>query len=854
MFSLSELVSLEQHENRSKLLKPWWEVFMDYTVVLMLMTSVLASTVQLSRDKVVCIPLNTLASVNSSYNPSDSLASRLPAHIAPDDGQNLHLTPSGRRTHLVYHQYVYVSQVCSHEILPWSSRFFPYVALLLSLMLVASGSFWLHFPRTSACIEHFLAILAKCCESPWTSQALTHTARQENLQDKQVPQKSLHGHLRGESNPSRPFLKQSDSPTPPSPCPSSHSIDSTVTVRLTSSSAPFPSHSPPCPRQGISLDKSDGEEARALFERVKRFRSHCESSDVIYKVYLAQTIFKLLMVTLILSYIGPLLSAFSFTHICHPEVQPLVGYATFQCIHVLSSLLHKLLLTYLTLLGLYGLLNFYTLSWILYNSLREYPFDLLKETKSQRDMPELRNDLAFLLHMLDQYDPLLVQHLSVFLCPDSESNLLDTHLEGHWGKDKLRDLTTSDHRGRTCLQLVALPQLPPALFTLSHLQVLKLELITDARFTVQVSDMTSLRELHLYQCTAIVEPSALRVLQERLEVLSIVFAHSSEIPSWVVSLRSLHELHLSGRLGRSWPLRSLRNLLHLRALVIHGMLQQLPGVLHEVAGSLVRLEVSNEDAKLLGVSSLKQMVELTELQLRGCQLERLPSSLQALNKLQALDIHNNRLRTLGELSHLAHLNCLSCLRLSNNHIGALPACIDELKGLAVLDLCNNQLLNIPLPLFSLCNLQKLLLAGNLLERLPAEVKALQQLTELDISRNRLQRLPSELFTNCMKLCLLNVSHNSLRSLPVGISSLNRLCKFDLRNNSLCELPAELGRCSGLRGGGLLVEYCIFLSLPPRARDFLSNSCCLGSNESDLDDFPHVSPSQWRFSSAMESQI
>uniref|UniRef100_A0A665WLH4 LRRC8 pannexin-like TM region domain-containing protein n=1 Tax=Echeneis naucrates TaxID=173247 RepID=A0A665WLH4_ECHNA len=40
MFSLSELAPLNQHQNRSKLLKPWWEVFMDYLVVLMLMTSI----------------------------------------------------------------------------------------------------------------------------------------------------------------------------------------------------------------------------------------------------------------------------------------------------------------------------------------------------------------------------------------------------------------------------------------------------------------------------------------------------------------------------------------------------------------------------------------------------------------------------------------------------------------------------------------------------------------------------------------------------------------------------------------------------------------------------------------------
>ena len=81
---------------------------------------------------------------------------------------------------------------------------------------------------------------------------------------------------------------------------------------------------------------------------------------------MAQTIFKLLMVTLILSYTIPLLSNLSFTHTCRPEEQDLVGYASFDCIHVLSSLLRKLLVAYLALLGLYGLLSVYTLIWILH--------------------------------------------------------------------------------------------------------------------------------------------------------------------------------------------------------------------------------------------------------------------------------------------------------------------------------------------------------------------------------------------------------------------------------------------------------------------------------------------------------
>lgn len=126
----------------------------------------------------------------------------------------------------------------------------------------------------------------------------------------------------------------------------------------------------------------------------------------------------------------------------------------------------------------------------LFRTLRQYSF---QETGSLRDVPDLRNDLAFLLHMLDQYDPLLAQRLSVFLSPVSENRLLEKNLDRCWGEEKLHALTSVDAEGYSKLQLVALLHLPPALFTLSQLHILKLELITDARFTAQVANMTSLR-------------------------------------------------------------------------------------------------------------------------------------------------------------------------------------------------------------------------------------------------------------------------------------------------------------------------------------------------------------------------
>ncbi|KAM4717094.1 volume-regulated anion channel subunit LRRC8D [Anableps anableps] len=885
MFSLSELAPLDQHQNTCKLLKPWWEVFMDYLVVLMLMTSVLACTEQLSRDRVVCIPselpFNASTSVHdpSAGNDAALAYSKPPLHIRHSIGSNLQSPAQGRRTHLVYQQYIYVSQVCYHEALPLCSRFFPYMALLQSLVLVASGSFWLHFPHTSSRIEQFLSILAKCCESPWTSQALSQAAHQENIQDlerqpRQAPSSaacfSIVPNCKErssiDSGTDSPLLKRSTHP--PSPCPSTLSSNSTVSsvslgseVHLCSSK---PSVKVERPRQIMSLDKSDGEQARALFERVRKFRSHCESSTVIYKVYLTQTIFKLLMVMLIMSYTIPFLSSLSFNHICHPGERTLVGYATFECVHVLSSLLHKLLVAYLIFLGIYALLNFYTLSWIFHSCLRKYSFHSPKELWSLKDIPDLMNDLAFLIHMLDRYDPLLVQRLSAFLSPVSESRLLEQSLERHWGEEKLHAVTSMDPDGCTTLQLVALPRLPPALFTLSQLQALKLELITDARFTSQVANMSSLRELHLYHCFPTVDPSGLAVLQERLEVLHITFAQASQIPNWVLSLRNLHELHLSGRLssegsiGRGWALGSLRQLRHLRILVIQGMLQRVPAELCEVAGSLVKLEIHNEGARLLVLTGLKRMVDLTELQLQDCQLDRLPSALLALTNLRMLDLQHNNLRTLEELLSLVHLQRLSCLKLAYNRVLVLPPTVGVLRALEVLDLSNNQLKSLPPALFTLHRLRRLLLAGNLLHELPSEVKALEQLTELNLSGNRLESLPSELFS-CLALRILNVSRNSLGSLPGGISALTHLSRLDLHSNSLEELPAELGCCLGLCGGGLLVERWLFLSLPPHVRDFLSRSYTASEgyfedhSRPESDTFPY-SPTQWSFSSALESQI
>ncbi|XP_062338044.1 volume-regulated anion channel subunit LRRC8D [Osmerus eperlanus] len=891
MFSLSELVSLSPGQASSKLLKPWWEVFMDHLVLLMLMVSVLAGTLLLSRDRVVCLPLDPSSpSSNPSSCSSSSPSSLSSPSSTPSSCSSFSPPPQGRRTQLDYQQYVYVSQVCYHQAPALASRLAPYLTLLqsLSLVLLASGGFWLHFPLSSARVEHFLAILAKCSESPWTSRALSHAARHDPAHDNTPIQQEEEEEERGGQRPpptpsslltsSRTRQSSLDSgtdspllgrphPAPPSPCPSSLSRTSSLSSVCVSPRAQAPR--PPAPRQAVTLDRSDGEQARALFERVRRFRAHCENSDVIYKVYLCQTAFKLLMVVVIVGYTAPLLSSITFCHTCLPQAHGLTGYAAFQCTHALAALLHKLMLAYLCLVGLYGLLGLYALYWSLYSSLRQYSFSRLKELCFLGDVPDLCNDLAFLLHMSDQYDPLLAQRLSVFLSPVSETRLLDEGMRRRWGAERLVSMTTTDGRGRSLLQLVALPRLPPALFSLSQVEVLKLELVREAKITGQVTGMTSLRELHLYLCSAAVEPGALAFLQEHLESLHLTFPQASDLPPWALSLRGLQELHLTGRLGceggvgRGWALGSLRQLRHLRVLVLRGMLPRVPGELGEVGATLVRLEVHNEGCRLLVLTGLRRLGGLTELVLQGCQLERLPSALLALPALRSLDLGHNSLRCLDELPGLGQLRRLSSLCLSHNRVLVLPAGVGLLRGLELLDLGHNQLSALPPALFILPRLRRLLLGGNLLEELPGEVGALGALAELDLSGNRLESLPAELW-RCAGLRSLNLAHNSLEGLPPGLGGLGALARLDLRCNSLQELPEELGGCGGLRGGGrLLVEDWLLHTLPQPVRDFLLSppgSPLQGTTSEtkpsrpESDSFPYFSAAQWSFSSAMESRI
>ncbi|XP_039626389.1 volume-regulated anion channel subunit LRRC8D-like [Polypterus senegalus] len=825
MFALSEVSSLSETQTTFKILKPWWDVFMEYLVFVMLMVSIFAGTLMISKDQVVCLPQDYDTPTNASApTPGPQNETSVAPKVAPTQAP----AQGGRPTNLDYQQYIYISHVCYQKAIPWYSRYSAYVILIHSILLMVSSNFWFKYPKTSSKIEHFISILGKCFESPWTSKALSETACEESetcaamerLMFSSMPSKSRganvfeqgYGRLSKDLGAGTPlWAMASMSQLARASCAAAAAPPSPVDNPVTSG-----------PPSMTILDKKDGEQAKALFEKVRKFRMHTEDGDLVYKIYVGQTLFKVLKFLLILGYMSTFVESITFEHVCRPHIRNLTGYSEFFCTHNMAFMLRKLLITYMALVCLYGLTGIYTLFWIFCRSLKEYSFEKLREESGFSDVPDVKNDFAFLLHMVDQYDQLYSKRFAVFLSEVSENKLLEENLNHEWSFDKLRQHVCRNVQGKLELQLFMLSGIPKAIFEMTDLEVLKLELIPEAKLPAKISQMSSLREIYLYHCPAKVEPIAFSFLRDHLKVLHVKFTDIDEIPSWIYSLRGLEQLYLSGNLNsennKVIALDSLRELKHLKVLHLKSNITKVPSGLVEVASHLTELSIQNDGAKLLVFSNLKKAGNLTELELLHCQLEHIPHAIFSLSNLQKLDLKGNAICTIEEIVSLQHLRRMTCLKLWHNSIVSVPPAIALVRNLEYLTLSHNCLTSVPVALFTLKKLRHLDLGSNLIVGLPKEVGELDMLNYFSISNNKLEMVPPELFQHCSKLKTLSLADNCLTAIPPEVGLLLQITYLDLQGNSLESLPVELAGCVMLKKAGFLVEDELFNTLPSDVRE------------------------------------
>ncbi|KAA0713070.1 Volume-regulated anion channel subunit LRRC8D [Triplophysa tibetana] len=815
MIPVTEFRQFTEQQPAFRVLKPWWDVFTDYLSVIMLMIGVFGCTLQWVLQgslisclnssvvvyiyKIICLPQRT-------FQPNETELMAPPVSITPVSSVPV-TELKGLKTNLDIQQYSYINQMCYEKALHWYAKYFPYLVLIHTVIFIVCSNFWFKFPGSSSKIEHFISILGKCFDSPWTTRALSevwHYCKCASCKNNYIPKD----------------IKWVT-------CSGSFIFSGYKIIELLGMGLICVSYEEKpvieVPSMTI-LDKKDGEQAKALFEKVRKFRTHVEDSDLIYKLYVAQTIIKTVKFILILCYTMTFVTSIHFDHDCEPDIKHLTGYTKFKCTHNMAHMLKKLLVSYIVLIFVYGLVCIYTLFWLFRRPLKEYSFEKVREESSFSDIPDVKNDFAFLLHMVDQYDQLYSKRFGVFLSEVSENKLRQISLNHEWTFEKLRQHVTRNAQDKLELHLFMLSGVPDAVFDLTDLDVLKLELIPEARITAKISQMVNLHELHFYHCPAKVEQTAFSFLRDHLRCLHVKFTDVAEIPTWVYMLKNLKELYLVGNLNsennKMIGLESLRDLRHLKILHLKSNLTKIPTNITDLSPHLIKLVVHNDGTKLVVLNILKKMMNLAELELHNCELERIPHAIFSLNNLQELDLKSNNIRTIEEVISFQHLKRLNCLKLWNNKIISIPLSINHVKNLEFLYLSHNKLETLPITLFNLLKLRYLDVSHNSIVVIPPDVGFLQNLQHFAITGNKVDVVPKQLF-KCTKLRNLSLGHNCISLLPEKIGQLSQLTHLELKGNCLDRLPAQLGQCRLLRRSGLIVEDHLFDSLPLEVKESIS---------------------------------
>ncbi len=173
---------------------------------------------------------------------------------------------------------------------------------------------------------------------------------------------------------------------------------------------------------------------------------------------------------------------------------------------------------------------------------------------------------------------------------------------------------------------------------------------------------------------------------------------------------------------------------------------------------------------------------ITTLHLKERNLLLVPQEITRLSLLQFLDVSNNQIAALPDLSPLTHLLILN---LSQNQLTRLPA-MEQLVNLQALNASENQLTELP-DLSPLTNLTYLNVSYNQLTELP-DLTPLTTLQSLNVEQNRLTRLPG--VDQLFNLRSLRIANTLLTEFP-SVRQLTELQELNVSDTQISSLPDQL---------------------------------------------------------------
>ncbi|EIJ42935.1 Leucine Rich Repeat (LRR)-containing protein [Beggiatoa alba B18LD] len=350
---------------------------------------------------------------------------------------------------------------------------------------------------------------------------------------------------------------------------------------------------------------------------------------------------------------------------------------------------------------------------------------------------------------------------------------------------------------------VRLITIPPEVFTLTQLEVLKLQNNAIQIIPDEIKQLSNLKRLDLRgnPLNQVADISGLIVHYADFQRLKIpaknilglkltLFSHEApagifdcphltileitnhrltQVPTWLARLTQLTGLDLSN--NQLQDLRVLETLVNLSTLYLsYNLLSNVSGLETLVNLSILYLS-SNQLDTVLGLETL---INLSGLDLRNNKLSNI-LGLERLVNLSSLYLRANQLSHVLELGMLVNL---SELGLSSNQLSSMSG-LEMLVNLSALDLRNNQLSHVS-GLEMLVNLSSLDLSDNQLSHISG-LETLQNLSSLDLSGNQLSRVSG--LETLVNLSSLDLRENQLSSVS-GLEMLKNLSSLYLGSNQL----------------------------------------------------------------------
>lgn len=162
MLGLSDFLTLQGQTTAMRVLKPWWDIFADYIIRVLLLISIVTGAVSLYTKDIVCIPaISCPPNANSS---SRNVFSPKACQTYYNSNQYQKNVLGSDVTILTKFQdqihFLYVNSECKRLKVNWFTMFFPFVLFYQAGACLVIHNVWLSF--TASVTDQFSTLVQEC--------------------------------------------------------------------------------------------------------------------------------------------------------------------------------------------------------------------------------------------------------------------------------------------------------------------------------------------------------------------------------------------------------------------------------------------------------------------------------------------------------------------------------------------------------------------------------------------------------------------------------------------------------------------------------------------------------------------